>query len=448
MREYDRFEKGAANSNTSTRGAEAAARGPGRADHHHDDPEARDVHRRQQGPRDLRRARRHHLRRVPPLAVRRHAHRDHQGVQAVQPVRLHRHADLRRQRRLGRQPAAAHHRAGVRRQAAHLHDRRRDHRQERAAVPHRLRQHDQGRRGVDDKQVSAIDTERALLAPERLRQVVGYTLEHFDQKTKRSGYAHSITNVATRAAPRERVKRPAREGLQRAVRHGLDRRRQALLHRVQAAAGDCRRTAAQGRPDLLLAANEDVEDGYLDEEGFETDALDQSSRDFLEEAIRDYNGMFGTSYDTSADKFQNYYKDLSLRMKNREIDLVIVVNMFLTGFDATTLNTLFVDKSLSPRPDPGLLAHQPHPQLGQDLRQHRLLPRSRAGDQRRHRPVRQQGRARASSCSSHTATTTASTPRSVQSCSTTSRSASRSSARRRRRRSSLSSAPSCACRTS
>ena len=103
--------------------------------------------------------------------------------------------------------------------------------------------------------------------------------------------------------------------------------------------------------------------------------------------------MFGTSFDTSADKFQNYYKDLSLRLKNREIDLVIVVNMFLTGFDATTLNTLWVDKNLrQPRPDPGVLAHQPHPELGQDLRQHRLLPRPGAGDQRRPRAVRQQGR--------------------------------------------------------
>ncbi|MFZ2178897.1 MAG: type I restriction endonuclease subunit R, partial [Rhodococcus sp. (in: high G+C Gram-positive bacteria)] len=68
--------------------------------------------------------------------------------------------------------------------------------------------------------------------------------------------------------------------------------------------------------------------------------------DFLEAAIQDYNATFNTSFDTSADKFQNYYKDLSLRLKNREIDLVIVVNMFLTGFDATTLNTLFVDKRL------------------------------------------------------------------------------------------------------
>ena len=75
-------------------------------------------------------------------------------------------------------------------------------------------------------------------------------------------------------------------------------------------------------------------------------AIDESSRDFLDNAIIDYNAMFGTSFDTSSDKFQNYYKDVSLRVKNREIDILIVVNMFLTGFDATTLNTLWVDKNL------------------------------------------------------------------------------------------------------
>lgn len=74
--------------------------------------------------------------------------------------------------------------------------------------------------------------------------------------------------------------------------------------------------------------------------------MDQSSRDFLDAAIKDYNALFGTSFDTSADKFQNYYKDLSQRLKKRELDLVIVVNMFLTGFDATTLNTLWADKNL------------------------------------------------------------------------------------------------------
>ena len=95
------------------------------------------------------------------------------------------------------------------------------------------------------------------------------------------------------------------------------------------------------------AANEAETDDLLDEEDFDTDApRPRRSRSFLEDAIQDYNDMFGTSFDTSSDKFQNYYKDLSLRLKNREIDLVIVVNMFLTGFDATTLNTLWVDKNL------------------------------------------------------------------------------------------------------
>lgn len=94
-------------------------------------------------------------------------------------------------------------------------------------------------------------------------------------------------------------------------------------------------------------ANEADADGILDEENPEdTSALDQTSREFLDSAIRDYNTMFHTNYDTSSNKFQNYYKDVSLRMKNKELDLLIVVNMFLTGFDATTLNTLWVDKNL------------------------------------------------------------------------------------------------------
>lgn len=82
------------------------------------------------------------------------------------------------------------------------------------------------------------------------------------------------------------------------------------------------------------------------DDSFDTAGLDTSSRDFLDSVIADYNRAFNTNFDTSADKFQNYYKDLSMRMKNRDIDLLIVVNMFLTGFDATTLNTLWVDKNL------------------------------------------------------------------------------------------------------
>lgn len=94
-------------------------------------------------------------------------------------------------------------------------------------------------------------------------------------------------------------------------------------------------------------ANEPETDGLLGEENPEdTSKLDKSSRDFLDTAILDYNEMFQTGYSTDGDKFQNYYKDVSLRMKNKELDLLIVVNMFLTGFDATTLNTLWVDKKL------------------------------------------------------------------------------------------------------
>ena len=86
--------------------------------------------------------------------------------------------------------------------------------------------------------------------------------------------------------------------------------------------------------------------GVIDENSESTEALSTDDRTFLENAIKDYNNMFGTSYDTSSERFQNYYKDVSLRMKNREIDILIVANMFLTGFDAKTLNTLWVDKNL------------------------------------------------------------------------------------------------------
>jgi len=187
--------------------------------------------------------------------------------------------------------------------------------------------------GITDKQVSAIDTERALLAPERVRQVVSYTLEHFDQKTRRSEHY----------------------ALQERRLNGFN----ALFATasIEAARIYYNQFAIQQQgvaPDRRLkvgliysyAANPEVLDDYLDEEEFETEALPSDARTFLDDAIQDYNAMFGTSYDTSSDQFQNYYKDLSLRLKNREIDLVIVVNMFLTGFDATTLNTLWVDKNL------------------------------------------------------------------------------------------------------
>ena len=95
-----------------------------------------------------------------------------------------------------------------------------------------------------------------------------------------------------------------------------------------------------------FGVNDEDGDGMPDENSESTDMLNKNDRDFLESAINDYNKNFNTSFDTTSDKFQNYYKDLSDRVKNREVDILIVVNMFLTGFDATTLNTLWVDKNL------------------------------------------------------------------------------------------------------
>ena len=187
--------------------------------------------------------------------------------------------------------------------------------------------------GLTDKQVSAIDSERALLAPERVKLVVAYVLEHFDQKTKRAEY-YSMKGKRVRGF----------NALFATASIDAAKRYYAEMNvQQQNVAPDRKLTVGVI---FSYAANEDAGDDYLDDEGFDTVSLDQSSRDFLEGAITDYNSHFGTSFDTSADKFQNYYKDLSLRLKNREIDLVIVVNMFLTGFDATTLNTLFVDKRL------------------------------------------------------------------------------------------------------
>lgn len=186
---------------------------------------------------------------------------------------------------------------------------------------------------VLDKKVSSIDTERALLAPERVGLVTTYILEHFDQKTKRND---SYSLGERRGRGFNALFATASIDAARAYYAEFKRQQESLVPDKQLKVGII----------FSYAANEEVEDGALEEEGFETAQLSGPARDFLDAAIKDYNVMFGTSFDTSSDKFQNYYKDLSLRMKNREIDLVIVVNMFLTGFDATTLNTLFVDKNL------------------------------------------------------------------------------------------------------
>ena len=191
---------------------------------------------------------------------------------------------------------------------------------------------------IKDKNVSAIDIERAMGAPERIREIVKYTLEHFDQKTKRNSF-YSLKGK--RMAGFNAIF--AVSSIPMAMKYYTEFKKQlAESHRQFTIATIFSYSANEDDPEDLPAGQA----GVLQEEGFDTDALDQTSRDFLESAIQDYNAAFNTNFDTSSDKFQNYYKDLSMRVKNREVDLLIVVNMFLTGFDATTLNTLWVDKNL------------------------------------------------------------------------------------------------------
>ncbi|WP_322176345.1 type I restriction endonuclease subunit R [Acutalibacter caecimuris] len=205
-----------------------------------------------------------------------------------------------------------------------------------------------------DEQVWDINREKAYMAPERIELVTRYILEHFDQKTYRGNKTYmfnALTNISEVAAGKsqvEEIKKKQRLSGFNSI-FAVASVDMAKLYYAEFK----RQMDADPSKRLRVAiiysygANEVETDGILDEENPEdTSALDQNSRDFLEQAIRDYNGIFHTNYDTSGDKFQNYYKDVSLRMKNREIDLLIVVNMFLTGFDATTLNTLWVDKNL------------------------------------------------------------------------------------------------------
>ena len=207
--------------------------------------------------------------------------------------------------------------------------------------------------GLRDKQVEAINTESALMAPERISEVTAYILEHFDQKTKRGeGYytfskLMNIEDVARNAAIKEQKEKLRLNGFNSIF--AVSSIEAAKLYYMEFK----RQMAAHPEKALKIATiysygqNEEDPDGFIDDENSDdTNELDTTSREFLDMAIADYNEAFGTMYDTSSEKFPNYYKDLSLRMKNREVDLLIVVNMFLTGFDATTLNTLWVDKNL------------------------------------------------------------------------------------------------------
>lgn len=208
---------------------------------------------------------------------------------------------------------------------------------------------------IDDEMVWDINREKAMMAPQRISLVTKYILDHFDQKTYRGDKTYdysTLMNVAVVASADrgavEEIKKKQRVSGFNSI-FAVASVPMAKLYYEEFK----KQMTADPTKKLRIAtifsygANEEESDGILDEENSEdTSALDKPSRDFLEDAIKDYNEMFHTNYDTSSDKFQNYYKDVSLRMKNKELDLLIVVNMFLTGFDATTLNTLWVDKNL------------------------------------------------------------------------------------------------------
>ena len=184
---------------------------------------------------------------------------------------------------------------------------------------------------IQDKKVNAIDIEKAMSDPNRIKEVVSYIIDHFEQKTMRNKH------------------------------YELKDQRLSGFNSIFAVSSipvakkyyfELKKQLKEKNKDLRVATifsysvNEEENTDNLDDESFDTENLDLGSREFLEEAISDYNKMFGTNYDTSSDGFQLYYENLSKRTKDKEIDILIVVNMFLTGFDATTLNTLWVDKNL------------------------------------------------------------------------------------------------------
>lgn len=209
---------------------------------------------------------------------------------------------------------------------------------------------------IENSMVWDIDREKALADPQRIANIVAYILRHFNQKTKRASHSYEFSAVANIGEVASASRRNKVEEVKQRVRLTGFNSIFAVssIETAKMYYAEFKRQMAELPSDRRLkvatiysfGVNEDADDFIIDENPEDTSGLDRSSRDFLEDAIKDYNAMFSTAYDTSSDKFQNYYKDVSLRMKNRELDLLIVVNMFLTGFDATTLNTLWVDKNL------------------------------------------------------------------------------------------------------
>lgn len=177
----------------------------------------------------------------------------------------------------------------------------------------------------DLTKLSAAENKKALLHPIRIAEISRYVLDHFEQKT------HRLTGKGFNAMFAVSSVDAAKAYYQELQNQQKDSEKPLKIATI-----------------FSYAANESqVAIGEIDDESFSpADLADISSKEFLSSCIDDYNQLFGTNFTINGNDFQNYYRDLAKRVKNREVDLLIVVGMFLTGFDAPTLNTLFVDKNL------------------------------------------------------------------------------------------------------
>lgn len=206
---------------------------------------------------------------------------------------------------------------------------------------------------IRDEQVRGIKRETAIKNPKRIQLVTKYILEHFNQKTYReSPYTFKkIVNISDLVSSKKGVIEDKQEKPLKGF-NSIFAVSSVDMAKLYYNEFKKQMKNLDDSKKLRIATifsykdNEETFEGLLDEEDSEnTDNLDLTSKEFLSSAIQDYNDMFGTTYDIS-NRYSEYYKDVSLRMKNKELDILIVVNMFLTGFDSTTLNTLWVDKNL------------------------------------------------------------------------------------------------------
>ncbi|HBM9605595.1 TPA: HsdR family type I site-specific deoxyribonuclease, partial [Escherichia coli] len=185
---------------------------------------------------------------------------------------------------------------------------------------------------TDEKKLSAAENQLAFLHPMRIQEITQYILNNFRQKTHRTFPGSKGFNAMLAVSSVDAAKAYY-----------------ATFKRLQEEAANKSATYKPLRVATIFsfAANEEQNAiGEISDETFDTSAMDSSAKEFLDAAIREYNSYFKTNFSTDSNGFQNYYRDLAQRVKNQDIDLLIVVGMFLTGFDAPTLNTLFVDKNL------------------------------------------------------------------------------------------------------